>query len=55
MDSYGAQALAARLRAQHPDRIDFERAEDAAALRIRTSYEQLLAIQERNRAEDDGA
>lgn len=49
MDSYGAQALADRLREQYPDRIEFERAEDAAALRMAESYECLLAIQERNR------
>lgn len=49
MDSYGAQALADRLREQYPDRIEFERAKDAAALRMAESYERLLAIQERNR------
>lgn len=51
MDSAGAQSLVERLRAQHPNRIEFERAEDAAALRMAESYDALLAIQRRNREE----
>lgn len=53
MDSAGAQVLAERLAAGHPDRIERERADDRFALRCRNAYEELLALQQRNRDEQD--
>lgn len=55
MDSAGAQVLSERLAAEHPDRIERERADDRFALRCSNAYEELLAIQRRNRESQDEA
>lgn len=55
MDSAGAQALAERIADGNANRIERERADDRYSFRCRNAYEELLAIQRRNREEDPSA